>query len=1409
MATRVLSLFLALMMVFSVTVPAFAEGMEQGAEEVIEETVQTPEAEEIPEPEEAPEQKDEPAAEPVPEPKEEPADQPVPEEKEEPVDEPSPEATAEPTAEPTSEPTSEPTAEPEEDEDPDAITDFPAYAMTVELKDDEFIVLLKKPGERPANIDSLPIITEPTPLKLTSSAYDEDGELWYYACNMNTDEKGYIEASMIRQVSAREAADAVTKPEPTVEPSDEPSAEPTEEPSEEPTEEPVDPPVAEATPSEATPGEATPGEATAGEADKVAPINAIMPIWLTGADLQESLANVLAAGEYQQDKARSMISQINGLRTGSNAWYWNSDNSTKTVLTNLKSLAYDSNLEQIAMQRAIEIVLNYDHTRPDGSSCFTLEYNGVRSYGENIARARGYTQSEIFEMWAEADQPYSGQGHRRNMLDPNFTSVGIASFIIDGVEYWVQEFGYMPSITSLDFDGDNLTISWNSGYTSDRCRLYYKVGGGKWIPLTDSAGSSYTWADAEVGQTYTFTVRAINSSGTAIGSYDTVGKTITCVATPKAPKVENVANGVKITWDKVANAVKYRVFYKVGDGKWTAAGDTTSTSFLWEEAKSGQTYTIAVRCVNSIGDSYTSGIDETGSTIMYVAPPVVSVANEIGGVKVTWDKVPGAVNYRVFYKTGSGNWTRLAETTENSYLWEEAKNGQTYSFTVRCLNAEGTAYVSAYDTVGVSTTYYAPPALTLTSVNEGIDVRWDSIPGVTNYMIYYQVNNGPWTAIGSTTGTSYTFTGAVSGRTYAFSVRCLTDDGGAFLSGFDTVGTSIVFVAPPTVSVANEIDGVKISWDKVAGAVNYRVYYRTGNGNWIKLDDTTETSYLWTEAKNGEMYAFTVRCVNEDGSEYTSGYDTVGKTITFYEPPKLTVTAANNGINVSWSRTEGVNNYRVYYKIGNGSWMAIGNTVNTAYTFKKVESGQTYFFSVRCLSDDGKEFLSGFDTVGKSATFIAAPVVSVSSEIDGVKITWSKVPGAVNYRVFYRVGNEGWTRITDTTATSLIWTGASNGEKYAFTVRCINADGSAYTSGYDTVGRTITHYAPPRISLSCVNGGIDVSWSKVSGVTNYRVYYKVGDGAWAAIGNTANNKYTFKKAESGKKYAFSVRCLTADGKEFLSGFDTVGESITYIEAPKVSVANATDGVKITWDKVAGATNYRVFYKTGSGSWARLIDTSSTSYIWTGAKSGTKYAFTVRCLSSDGSAYTSGYDTVGKSIVANCAAPTVSINAGNDGISVSWNKVAGAAKYKVYYRVGNGSWITIGYTAANSYTFKNAVPGQTYAFTVKCTDSANNPISGYISSNSIQYAAKPVVSKVEKVSSGVKISWDKVDGAVKYRVYYRTGGGSWTRIEDTSATSFVWDGAMKGNTYAFTVRCVTSDGTHYASGYDTAGKSIAY
>ena len=271
----------------------------------------------------------------------------------------------------------------------------------------------------------------------------------------------------------------------------------------------------------------------------------------------------------------------------------------------------------------------------------------------------------------------------------------------------------------------------------------------------------------------------------------------------------------------------------------------------------------------------------------------------------------------------------------------------------------------------------------------------------------------------------------------------------------------------------------------------------------------------------------------------------------------------------------------------------------------------------------------------------------------------------------------------------------------------------------------------------------------------------------------------------------------------------VGAVSSNLATPKISkTENVNGGVKLTWSKVKGAEKYRVYYK-GSKGWTRMVDTTSTSYIDKDVSSGRNYTYTVRCINSSATKFTSGYDSKGKSVKYISAPKITKAESVDGGVKISWNKSNGAEKYRVYYK-GSKGWTRMVDTTSTSYIDKDVSSGKNYTYTVRCINSsATKFTSGYDSKGKfVKYISAPKITKAESVDGGVKISWNKSSGAEQYRVYYK-GRKGWTRMVDTTSTSYIDKDVSSGKNYTYTVRCLNKSKNKFTSGYNSTGKSIKY
>lgn len=102
----------------------------------------------------------------------------------------------------------------------------------------------------------------------------------------------------------------------------------------------------------------------------------------------------------------------------------------------LAPLTIDKKVQAAAQVRAVEIKTSFSHTRPNGSSfATTLKEQGVtyRRSGENIAWGQR-TPKEVVNAWMNSS------GHRANIMNKNFTKIGVGYYQHNGVNYWSQLF---------------------------------------------------------------------------------------------------------------------------------------------------------------------------------------------------------------------------------------------------------------------------------------------------------------------------------------------------------------------------------------------------------------------------------------------------------------------------------------------------------------------------------------------------------------------------------------------------------------------------------------------------------------------------------------------------------------------------------------------------------------------------------------------------------------------------------------------------------------------------------------------------------------------------------------------------------------------------------------------------------
>ena len=442
----------------------------------------------------------------------------------------------------------------------------------------------------------------------------------------------------------------------------------------------------------------------------------------------------------------------------------------------------------------------------------------------------------------------------------------------------------------------------------------------------------------------------------------------------------------------------------------------------------------------------------------------------------------------------------------------------------------------------------------------------------------------------------------------------------------------------PTIKTAEQVNnGIKITWDPVPGVVRYAIYRQNGS-EYQKVSERSGTSYIDTSPDSGKSNGYAIRCMNSAG-KYVSPIGTV-KAIVYYglKAPTLTKPErTDNGLKLSWTEVPGAAKYAVYRRVGeNGQWQRHTVVAGVSYLDRSVENGIRYYYTVRCLDDAGAIQSEESSVQTKEYFRLAGPVMTgAEKENKTIRVSWNAVKGAAKYAVYRKTDKDGeWVRYAITASTSYVDRKVENGGWYGYTVRCMDNSNRIISDYESTRARSYYDLNGPTIRTAArVEGGIRLTWDSIRGAAKYAVYRKTdGESTWTRHSVTTNTAYTDRNVENGVEYSYMIRCLDAAGT--LISPERSARSVTYyrLAAPVITSVLWTNlGVRVTWNRVAGASRYFVMRKHGSDPWEPYSYTNETFFLDPEVTAGETYTYTVMCI-GDGIEVISDYNRHGASIV---------------------------------------------------------------------------------------------------------------------------------------------------------------------------------
>lgn len=512
--------------------------------------------------------------------------------------------------------------------------------------------------------------------------------------------------------------------------------------------------------------------------------------------------------EFCQTEARKIFDYINAFRTGNNAWYWNESNTEKVTVSGLQPLQYDYALEQIAMQRAAEIALRFSHTRPNGELCFSL-YGPCTAAAENIAAGQ-QDAKQVHAAWLEEDEPYVGQGHRRNILSGEIEAVGIGCVTVDQVRYWVEAFRRPADSAAKTEPMDRESIVD--------------------IQVSAEAVARYELKASET--------ELLLTSGSAF-----VVPAVTLLLELK-DGFRKVPLPQTVVWKSSDDSVA-----AVYDGKIEAR--TPGTCRLLADVD-GHAVTVPVTVVSrppeSAEDPPATPSEppeepaETHEHIAAVLPPVTATCVTTGLSVGARCKICGKVlqPQQVLPKTAH---TYTEKKTKGSFQ----KQGKLLRVCSLCGHRESTT-IPAVTTVRLSEKKYVFDGKRHTPKVRLLDENGTTLQRDKDYKLTYA-------------------TGRKAVGTYQIKIQMTGD-----YKGSKTVSYQIVPQAVSGLSAVPAKASAQLRWQAAPGATHYVVYYSTTKrGGYQKLGTTSKTSASMVQLKSGKVYYFRVRSITRADEKQWNG----------------------------------------------------------------------------------------------------------------------------------------------------------------------------------------------------------------------------------------------------------------------------------------------------------------------------------------------------------------------------------------------------------------------------------------------------------------------------------------------------------------------------------------------------------
>ncbi|XP_058583023.1 collagen alpha-1(VII) chain [Neofelis nebulosa] len=586
-----------------------------------------------------------------------------------------------------------------------------------------------------------------------------------------------------------------------------------------------------------------------------------------------------------------------------------------------------------------------------------------------------------------------------------------------------------------------------------------------------------------------------------------------------------------------------------------------------------------------------------------------------------------------------------------------------------------------------------------------------------------------------------------------------------------------------------------VAWRSVPGATGYRVTWRVLSGGVTQQQELGpgQGSVLLRDLEPGTDYEVTVSTLL--GRSVGSATSLTARTDASVEQTLRPVILGPTSILLSWNLVPEARGYRLEWRresgLGVPQKVVLPSDV-TRYQLDGLQPGTEYRLTLYTLLE-GREVATPATVVPTGPELPVGPVTDLkATELPGqrVRVSWSPVPSATEYRITVR-STQGVERtlVLPGSQTAFDLDDVRAGLSYTVRVsaRVGSREGGASTL---TVRREPeTPLAIPGLRVVASDATrVRVAWGPVPGASGFRISWRTDSGPESSQTLPPESTATdIMGLRPGTSYQVAVSALR--GREegppvvIVARTDPLGPVRT-VHVTQTSSSSVT----ISWNRVPGATGYRVSWHSGHGpEKSQLVSGEATVAELDGLEPDTEYTVHVW-------PHVAGVDGTPASVVVRTdPAPVGSVsklqilNASSDVLRVTWVGVTGATAYRLAWGRSEGGPTRQQMLPGNtdSAVIRGLEGGVSYSVRVTALvgDREGAPVSIVVTTPPEAPPALETLRVVRRGEHSLSLRWQPVPGAHGFRLRWRPEGGQeQSRVLGPDISSYELDGLESATPY---------------------------